>query len=259
MSAEQRIQRILLKSRRARALAFELSREIATFFESTPYAVAYKREPDGRMGYYVAKVQPMPEMIAAITGDIVHNLSSALDHLARELHAVASGLDKTYDEMVFPTGTSEAHYRKAAAPYVRGLSAALANDIDRLEPFNGGRGEILAVLQRLDRLERQRLLITAPCAMHSANTGPLIKENGRKQNSAPAGVPHDVKMNFSYVAPIKVGDCVWKDVPDAPPADIRFAVVLHEPEEMKSTRLDEALHSFGAKVEETVNSFRPYL
>jgi len=53
------------------------------FFASNPHEVATKIDPNtGEHIFYLAKADDVPLTLAAIVGDVLHNLRSTLDNLA---------------------------------------------------------------------------------------------------------------------------------------------------------------------------------
>lgn len=95
MSTDRRIQNIRFKSDRANKHILTVDSEIRAFRESKPYAISAKPHPVPQIEHTtlcVSSVKPVPESIALITGDAVHNLRSTLDHLAWQL--VEAGVER---------------------------------------------------------------------------------------------------------------------------------------------------------------------
>jgi hypothetical protein len=83
---------IIAKVDRAKEHLRDLQRELRSFFASDPYVVATKVAPETRrLIYYVADVADPPVKLSMIVGDAIHNLRSALDHLAYGLVVLGSG------------------------------------------------------------------------------------------------------------------------------------------------------------------------
>ena len=97
MTADERLALIKQKIERADKHISELQAAVRTFFESNPIKVATKRDPQTRrLIYYVASVNPIPNSFAIITGDILNNLRSSLDHLTQQLYLVGTGSAQGY-------------------------------------------------------------------------------------------------------------------------------------------------------------------
>jgi hypothetical protein len=69
-----------LKVERARSHIDALATEISRFSHSSPYLVVIEDS-----GPKLKRTSPIPGPVFTILGDAVHNLRSALDHLAYEL------------------------------------------------------------------------------------------------------------------------------------------------------------------------------
>ena len=79
---------IRLKLSRAEKHLCDLDAAIRFFCESKPYRISVKPHPVAEIDYvrlFVESVTPVPAEIGLIIGDAVHNLRSALDHLAFQL------------------------------------------------------------------------------------------------------------------------------------------------------------------------------
>ena len=86
MTSGQRLSLIRVKIDRAKKHFEDLNLEVQNFFDSNPYVVGTKRQPETRrLVYYLASVRQTPAQLAAITGDVLQNLRGALDHLAFQL------------------------------------------------------------------------------------------------------------------------------------------------------------------------------
>src|SRR5260370_16394428 len=86
MSAEERLSLVRVKIERAKKHFHDLQAARIQFMEGTPYRI--DRENNAQTGYNLYRVfdiQTPPAEIGLITGDVIHNLRSALDHLAYQL------------------------------------------------------------------------------------------------------------------------------------------------------------------------------
>ena len=88
---------ISLKVTRAERHRKKLGDLINTFLKSSAYTLFVDREKEN--GYYIVRVRVLslpPDEISPIIGDIVHNLRSALDHLACQF-VLDTGAKPTFD------------------------------------------------------------------------------------------------------------------------------------------------------------------
>src|SRR5687768_4903488 len=126
MTADERLALISVKIERAKKHVDDLNVAVCSFLDSKPYLVGAKRDPQTRRPiYYLTSVQSVPTTIAAIAGDVLHALRSALDHLAFSLVEV-SGIALTTKErrdISFPILDTEdaAKYKSDRARKVKGM------------------------------------------------------------------------------------------------------------------------------------------
>jgi hypothetical protein len=105
--------------------------------------------------------------VVAIAGDVVHNLRSALDHLAKQLVLVgltvaqpAVGLsDKELRQIEFLIAESVARYEADKARKVKGMTLESIEDIDRLKPYKGGNDAPWRI-HELDNIDKHSTLFT---------------------------------------------------------------------------------------------------
>lgn len=103
MTADERLALVQRKIDRANHHIVDLYSAIRAFFESKPYEIGAKRNPETRqLIYYLERIEPIPENLALITGDVLFNLRSALDHLAQQVYLVANPRGVFRDKSSFP-------------------------------------------------------------------------------------------------------------------------------------------------------------
>lgn len=264
LSADERIAIIMVKVERAKKHIVELDGEVRSFIDSNAYEVAAKHDPNTRkLIYYVSRTTPVPHSFSAITGDVIQNLRSALDHLAHQLWFVANPGKTPPRELQFPTDSSAAQYVASALGKIKGLRQDAIDTFDSIEPYDGGKGQDLSVLNRLNRIDKHRLLIAVGSGFQSVNIGAYM--------SKMMGQIFDVnaipEMNLyirpaDILFPLKAGDELFIDAVDAEvnkKLDFRFSVVLHEPGVIDGKPILETLQHFADLVSGTISSFRPCL
>lgn len=148
--------RILIKTERAKkhlrdveSIARDARKGIGSFFDGQ------SKRPRGEPILVVD--------IGAISGagDVIHNLRSALDHLAWELAKWETGLPREPNKCCFPIGWSLDNYKiikKGGA--VTGMSPEAKNAIDDLRPYKTG-NEPLWRIHHLDIVDKHRHLLVA--------------------------------------------------------------------------------------------------
>jgi len=138
MTAQDRLELISVKVDRAKEHFASLEAAVRTYLHSTPYTVEIKRAPDTRrLIYFVANVRPTPSKFSALLGDAIHNLRSALDHLAYQLVWVGSGKQPS-NHVYFPIADDQQKYIEQRRRQLKGATPIVTAAIDALTPYKGG-------------------------------------------------------------------------------------------------------------------------
>lgn len=164
------VERLREKIKRAEKHISDLKALRDTFLEKA-YRVESKDDPKTRERiWYVAEVKPIPDEIPLILGDAVHCLHCALDHLAYRLAWVATAGAGPFGGLYFPFGDDAADFAdklrrsSQAKTKARGVVHRLRPDavkaIQTKQPYQGGRGEALWHIHRLDIIDKHHLLLT---------------------------------------------------------------------------------------------------
>jgi hypothetical protein len=132
-------------------------------FGSTPDRIPAEYDPvtDKHEFWAQRAVKVKPDW-AAIAGDAVHNLYSALDYLAWELVRANGGVGTNATS--FPIFQEEVLYRKEAPRKIKGMHADAQRIIEQLQPFKLSPREahpsehFLAVLYELEQADKHRSL-----------------------------------------------------------------------------------------------------
>lgn len=96
-----------------------------------------------------------------LAGDIIHNLRSALDHLAMQLALLGNPnlSDKELKQIEFPIAESPEKYENSKARQLNGIRTDAMHAIDRLKPYKGGNDDLWN-LHVLDIIDKHRTLLT---------------------------------------------------------------------------------------------------
>jgi hypothetical protein len=160
-----------LKLDRAENHLKDLDAEIARYIDSKPYDVV--RIPKCRKHTdcwrYVLRIKPVHPSCALILGDAVHNMRSALDHLAVALsgHAEAS-FPIFLDDIEHPRTEQDHKARARFRRAVRGMRSEAVAVIKTYKPFTeptkiARRTQGLAVIGYIDNADKHRsLTIVSP-------------------------------------------------------------------------------------------------
>jgi hypothetical protein len=239
------------KVERAKHHLTELKTEIKLFFDTKPYVVSSKRDSQTQnLIYYVASIQETPLKIANITGDVLQNLRSALDHLAYNL-ATSSGTAGN-SHIYFPISDDVIKYEKSKVEKTQGMSQETINLIDSIMPYKDG-NKVLWQLHRLNNVDKHRLLITVGSAFRSVDLGADMHQ--RMKDSFPS---LDVPMISFFVKPadrmfpLKIGDELFiGGVGDKENDKMKFAfdIAFGEVDVINGEPLIETLQSMVDEIE----------
>ena len=143
--------------------------ELREWNETNPYSLVFKPDPEGRRHGIVANINGLPNFKrwALITGDCIHNLRSALDHLVYALAIRDNGGPvadaKAIRSIQFPIGSDAMEFEKAASR-VAALKPGTKTAIERIQSYNRFNPPLpllLPVLRELDNADKHRTLTLA--------------------------------------------------------------------------------------------------
>ena len=281
LTATERLGLIAVKIERAKKHIVDLEREIGAFLATNPYRVIEKI--DAKITYEMSHVTPVPGSIVAISGDVIQNLRSALDHLANQLMFVRLGVPTSNRESEFPVRNTSREYKATLRRMVKtGLLRGDAFDaLLRIEAYKRGKGHDLWTLNRLNNIDKHRIILTAGSAFRSMNIGAFgsrmlreyaIAEEAARKSRGEAPWPYaaaDIPIMDAFfrpgdnMCPLKVGDVLFvntaSDGKMDPEKDFRFDVAFDEPEVVKGKPMLETLKHFADLISNTVLMFRPFL
>jgi len=139
----------------------EFERVAAAWIASSPFDLVPTMAADGlREELHVKLASDVPPDLDLILGDCIHNVRSALDHLAMAL-AIANGASSYDGSVMFPIYRDPVKFKKEGRQRIK-LLAPLAQDFVRdLQPFEDQEnGWILWELNSLDNRDKHRALLT---------------------------------------------------------------------------------------------------
>jgi hypothetical protein len=215
------------KARRARSHLEAL--RIATDTEREQNRVPLRAEPDSSEGYFVLRIAEEPKLPllqwGVITGDVVHNLRSALDHLFwRVAHHEGRnpGNPAAVQFPIMEKGPSSAYWERS---FVSAIDPSHAQRLERHQPYNPFQGpdnysgpyvHPLALLKELSNDDKHRVVtpILALSQSYRLFTGPAFPEGVEL-----AGFPADSQDEGGF----ELGAPVMRVV--APRFDSRVKVV----------------------------------
>lgn len=245
---------------RAKQLKKELEKTLKIFFDSQPYKIDTKSDAKSkRLIYYLTKADKVPEEIALIAGDIIQNLRSSLDHLTYKLFTVGSGNGTDGHHIYFPISEDFDQYENDKSRKTVGLTQQAKDLIDAIKPYKDG-NDILWKIHRLNIIDKHRLLVTVGSSFGSMDIGAHLQESINKalpDLKVPA-IPLFIKP-ADMLFPLKVGDELFSDGPDAKPIShmqFKFNIVVNEPGIIEGESLTEIIQSMIDEVENLVPKFQ---
>jgi hypothetical protein len=278
VTADERLAGARLKIDRARKHAIELEWNVNAFLTTRPYRVVRNAGPP--ITYEVSDVKPVPGPIGAVFGDAVHNLRSALDHVQRQLVLIALGVDSTDKDTEFLIRNDGSRYKADLAKTRNGglLRKDSLDALVALECFKGGKGHQIWILNRLDVIDKHRVILAAGGAYRSFNVAgfmarqmkeAIAAENAKR--AATGGRPFGLNLqNMTFpdaflrpadvMCPLKPGDAllIGADGLDVD-KDFRFNVALNEPQVMDRKPILDILKELMDAVTAAADALKPCL
>ena len=248
------------KINRAKQLQEELNKELGAFLASQPYKINTKIDPRSKcLIYYLTKSDDVPEKLSLVTGDIIQNLRSSLDHLAYRLFIVGSDSGSEGRHVYFPICDDLNQYQQEKNKKTKGLPQKAKDLIDTIKPYKEG-NETLWKIHKLNNVDKHRLLVTVGSSFGSMDVGAHMQEAMRaffpdiNIPSMPLFIePADILF------PLKVGDELFIDGLNAKPIpemQFKFNIVLNEPGIIEGEPLIEVISSMIKCVESLVPKFQ---
>jgi hypothetical protein len=255
---------ILSKIQRAKKHIEELISALEAFWDSEPNSVRFEDEPTtGRRTYYLDRVTDVPLEIPVIIGDVLHNLRSALDHLAYQLPVIPSQTGPRWTQ--FPIVESAAKYMASdVRRKVQVFRPDVVKTLDVVKPYKGG-NELLWRLHSLNTIDKHRLLLTA-CITNTARTmTPTEREELDKmfRGSYPGETTPDLTRTLKAVATVPlIAGAKLHTVSQSelePYIQFHFDVAFNEPDIIECQSVVETLHEMAKLVGKIVLDFDPLL
>ncbi|MGA2571087.1 MAG: hypothetical protein ABSF23_11265 [Terracidiphilus sp.] len=162
MTPDDRLRLIRVKIERAEKHLDELEAAILSLGQATFKLISLDSQPETGKPFLNARpLNVYPPAIPAIAGDVIHNLRSALDHLAFHLVMVGVTFGETppekWEDIQFPIMYSLKGYEGRKGRHIQGARREAIEAIDALKPYKGG-NEALWLLRRLDNTDKHSFL-----------------------------------------------------------------------------------------------------
>jgi hypothetical protein len=267
MTPDEKLARINVKIERADKHIIELENAINAFFQSGPYTIVEQKDPN--TGQVVAgevtRCEDIPLPIATIVGDAFQNLRSSLDHLAHQLWLMCPGANPDVWAN-FPFWNEPAKFKKAIANgKVERMRQDAIDVLAIIEPCKGLKGNQLWALNRLNNVDKHRLLLTVGTGWY----GDLNLLAALKTHSV---LPEQFAKMFEGFGqiflraadpegsrPLKVGDILpirAEHLELNQNQRFRFSITLWEPEIAKPQPVLETIKQLSGFVKNTLPMFK---
>jgi len=167
----------------------QLDAEIARFLRRDTYEVAQDFDPEtGRCTlHFVVRHRP-PLSWSVSIGEIVHNLRSALDHLACQLFREAGGGDCDATKFPILVSDSDTGFEKWINQWLPRLPEGAEAELRELQPYKRGdeaSRDPLAILNRLANDDKHRLLVPVFAAIQPGSTSIVANREIRDVDPTP--------------------------------------------------------------------------
>jgi hypothetical protein len=162
----------------------------------------------------------------------------------------------------FPISNDATAYKADKVRKIRGVTPAAEKAIDAINPYKGG-NDLLWQLHKLNNVDKHRTLVIAGSAYKSFDITSIIKRDWASRGME---LPVDFALPGLLVEdrmfPLKVGDKVFADLPDAEPNyEMKFTadVALGVPDVIWGDPLMKTMKEMGELVFNLIASFKPLL
>jgi hypothetical protein len=233
---------VYLKTNRAKKHIRAIRNWFETTFKGDTHVLIMETEPDGlHKVLRIGMPHDVPDEILATIGDAIHNLRSALDHLACAI-AVKRNASTSIDDVAFAFGKNEkAFLTSSNQRKIAKLGADGIRFVHSFQPYYGGNGAkgntLLWALHALDITDKHRALLTT--GLYSA-----VFPSGSKPNiSQAAWKPLEEKVEIAR----------WPVEEPQPNVTYALSIAFNEPPLSPEDPMLNVLDNFVALVEYIVH------
>jgi len=262
LTADEKLAAIGVKIERAKKHFdnLKIARQRFVDAEPKPYSFSANDNPEtGEVELQIIQLTEPPDEIGLITGDVVHNLRSALDHLAYQLVFIGTNGNGPFKNAYFPISNSAAKYETSKIGKVKGMTQDAKEAIDSIQPYRRGVGHLLWVIHELDIADKHHALIVSDLRVKEAT----LSRSGQSFNGSLTygQLVSFGKFNLSESRkPLKAGDVFFtfnrNDYDDVKPT---FDITFSKPEIVPGQSVLVTLEYAIQTINDAILSFRDLL
>jgi len=204
-----------LKIDRANKHISDLEAALVAFKNTNPAAIRGDFDEKTRCySYILERFDDIPVDVGLIAADALFNLRSALDHTAMQLW-IASGSTGSERNVMFPIFDSSTKYFAERRRRIQGARPDIVKSLDTIEPYKGGKGELLWVLHSLNNTDKHRLLLTVGAGHCGYDIYPIVarKLAAGRPGSIPSHASFEVNSK-AWQCPLEAGAILHTTRPD---------------------------------------------
>ncbi|MBI3160711.1 MAG: hypothetical protein HYZ26_14020 [Chloroflexi bacterium] len=263
MSREHPMVGVWMKIGRAEKHISDFEKTSKSFLETKPFSFRHEEDHQAHLKYLVVdNIRPIPDELVPTIGDAIHNLRTSLDLLACQLMR-RQNISHSCEHVSFPIFDNVIKFSTALQePKVQAFGSDAVQIISRLQPYQGGTGNALWELHRLDIQDKHRFLIVAVAAIDSVEGRIVVNPESslNRKESTFSSAPNQFKI-------LKIGHRFARiDLRAVVPnqgevADIKLTftgdIVLDEPGIVDIEPVLKKLKGYADVVKQAVSQFFP--
>jgi hypothetical protein len=253
----------------------DLEGELAAFQEAKAKTIVRQDDPDEptERDQWVIRDASISDRFRLVLGDTVHNLRTTLDYLVDALvRANPNGPDPG-PHTAFPVwrrgGIPTAQqYESLVAGKVRGATDTVIKAFCQLEPYEGGKHQLLWALDQLDILDKHRLLLVIAARPRNVGINPAAAMRKMLRDTDPEWAARIPDMWIGLVPsdrePLEDGSVLYgapKTEHLEPDDQPKFAldITLGEPPILERDPVLPAITQMRQAAMEVIQAFHPLL
>jgi hypothetical protein len=132
---------------------------LSAFFDESTNRIVFDEDFNGVQKIELV-VRDLPDALVCAVGDAIHNLRTALDHIAFEVAVKSGVVGRPLKDISFTTRKSREEFEEAVADRkVTVVGDDWVRFLRSVEPYTGGNGELLHAVTILDNTDKHRQLL----------------------------------------------------------------------------------------------------